>query len=146
MWRPLRRVVVDKYVNLEFGFGGTMCDQYQFPIVWHNAEELATNMSIDYPQDNPRHIRTVLDEPPTDAPSQSVTEFHTPSKEEMIRFSRREEIGRGAFGRVFKAANVDSGERIAIKEVKTPPIQSRERHMLKREVETLSRISHVSYA
>lgn len=143
--RSLRRVVVDKKINLEFGFGGPMCDQYRFRIVWQCRDELLTNMSIDYPQHNPSQTRTILEEPPTDAPSQPDTSFPTPGKAEIIRFSKRGEIGRGSFGRVFKAVNIDSGEHIAIKEMQTPSVQSRERQMLKQEVEILSHISHVSY-
>lgn len=142
--RAHRRVVVDKNVNLEFGFGGVACDLYRFRIVWHKRDELAADMHIDYREDNPRQTRTILDEPPTIAPSRPITRIHTPGSLERIRYSKREKLGSGAFGEVWKVANVDSGEYLAVKRVKRPALLSHDYVLLKREVETLSRISHVS--
>ncbi|QLI71309.1 Mitogen-activated protein kinase kinase kinase 2 [Metarhizium brunneum] len=138
--RPHRRVLVDKHVNLEFGFGGVGCDLYRFRIVWHDRGKLMAD--FDYREDNPRQTRTVLDEPPTIEPSRRTTRVHTPGNPERIRYSYRDMIGSGAFGEVWKVANVDSGEWLAVKRVKRPHLQSYNHVLLKREVETLSRICH----
>lgn len=142
--RTHRRVVVDENVNLRFGFGGVGCDLYLFRIVWREKDKLMANLCINYREDNPRQTRTVLDEPPTIAPSRRTTRVHTPGNPERIRYSKREKLGSGAFGEVWKVANVDSGDYLALKLVKRPDLLSHNHVLLKREVETLSRISHVS--
>ena len=143
LWRPHRRVVVHEKVNLIFGFGGVACDLYQFQIVWHKRDDLKANMNLDYRELNPRQARTVLEQPPTDVPSQRATRIHTPGNAETLRFSEIEPLGKGSYGTVFKAANVDSGEYLAVKVVNRPSLLSQDWKMLKREVENLSRISHV---
>ncbi|EFY84639.1 calcium/calmodulin-dependent protein kinase [Metarhizium acridum CQMa 102] len=140
--RTHRRVVLDEQVNLEFGFGGAACDLYRFRIAWHDRGKLMANLNIDYREDKPRLTRTVVDEPPTIAPSRRITRIHTPGDLERIRYSRREVLGSGAFGEVWKVANIDSGEYLAVKRVKRPALLSDDFVRLKREVETLSRISH----
>ncbi|KJK76530.1 hypothetical protein H634G_08118 [Metarhizium anisopliae BRIP 53293] len=140
--RTHRRVVVDENVNLRFGFGGVGCDLYLFRIVWREKDKLMANLCINYREDNPRQTRTVLDEPPTIAPSRRTTRVHTPGNPERIRYSKREKLGSGAFGEVWKVANVDSGDYLTLKLVKRPDLLSHNHVLLKREVETLSRISH----
>lgn len=142
--RTHRRVVVDENVNVQFGFGGVGCDLYRFRIVWHDRNKLMANLCINYREDNPRQTRTVLDEPPTIAPSRRTTRVHTPGNPERIRYSKRVKLGSGAFGEVWKVANVDSGDYLAVKLVERPDPLSHNHVLLKREVETLSRISHVS--
>ncbi|KID86236.1 calcium/calmodulin-dependent protein kinase [Metarhizium guizhouense ARSEF 977] len=140
--RTHRHVVVDENVNLQFGFGGVTCDLHRFRIVWHEPGRLMPNLHVDYREDNPRQTRTVLDEPPTIAPSRRITRVHTPGNPERIRYSKRVKLGSGAFGEVWKVANVDSGDYLAVKLVQRPDLLSHNHVLLKREVETLSRISH----
>jgi len=52
-----------------------------------------------------------------------------------IRYYKKEELGKGSFGEVHKAVDVDSGEFFALKLVKWPDLQSREYTALKRDVE-----------
>ncbi|KAH7175620.1 calcium/calmodulin-dependent protein kinase [Dactylonectria macrodidyma] len=137
---PHRRVVVDNKVNLEFGFGRDAGDLYQFRIVWHG--HLKHTPGLEYREDNPRQTRTVLDAPPTVAPSHPVTRIHPPGGLGTIRYSERGKLGNGAFGEVWKAVNVDSGEYLAVKRLKRPILQSRQYVLLKREVESLTGISH----
>lgn len=53
-------------------------------------------------------------------------------------------FGCGTFGEVYKIADIDSGGYLALKEVRRPPPHSYEHSVLKREVELLFRLSHVS--
>ena len=55
-------------------------------------------------------------------------------------------LGSGSYGQVWRVANVDSGEFLAVKRVELPGqgLQSSAYTMLKREVEALARVSHVS--
>lgn len=141
--RAHRRVVVDKTINLVFGLGGVACDLLQFRIVWHPHNKRAPDLYFDYREDNPRQTRTIPDEPPTIAPSRAVTRIHTPSLLGKIRYSKREQLGSGAFGEVWRVADVDTGNYLAVKRVKRPALLSHEYVLLKREVDTLSRVSHV---
>lgn len=141
--RPHRRVLVDQNINLEFGFGGTAGDLYQFQIFWHKYDKSMVFQQIDHKEDNPRQARTIANEPLAVVPSFPSTRIHAAGSPERIRYSRRKELGKGTFGVVWKVANVDTGEHLAIKLVKTPDIQSHEYALLKREVNTLARVSHV---
>ncbi|KAK2611908.1 hypothetical protein QQS21_002014 [Conoideocrella luteorostrata] len=126
--RAHRRVVVDPYTNRKFGFGGAACDQYLFRIVWHKIPELGINFHTSY-RDHPRHTRTPI---------------HTPGPEERmwIRYSKREKLGSGSFGEVWKVVNIDSGEYLAVKHVTVPDIHSQEYVRVQREVKTLSCVSY----
>lgn len=141
--RPHRRVVIDRSINLEFGLGGAACDLYQFQIFRHTYPEGMVRQLINCRQDNPRQTRTIADEPLTMAASLPLTQIHAPGSPGRIRYSRRVELGSGSYGVVWKVANVDTGEHLAVKRIKRPQIQTSEYLLLKREVDVLSRISHV---
>jgi hypothetical protein len=98
--RTHRRVVVDRKVNLEFGFGGAACDLYRFYIYWHWPDQLEVARYINHREDNPRQTRTISDEAPTTAPSQPVTRMHIPGGQVTIRYSKRETLGSSAFSKV----------------------------------------------
>ncbi|PVH93669.1 kinase-like protein [Periconia macrospinosa] len=149
--RPDRRVVVAEEANNQFGFGGVGCNLFQFVIYWHERpsnfqEQIATR------EDHPRFTRTVDDEIPTALPSKRTTRIHTPvvhtpgvrGSAKTIRYYKKVKLGRGSFGEVWKAVDVDSGEFFALKLVKWPEhgLQSQQYTMLKREVETFARMSH----
>ncbi|RMD39557.1 hypothetical protein DV735_g5570, partial [Chaetothyriales sp. CBS 134920] len=140
--RAHRRVVVDDSINLVFGIGGRACDLVQFQIVWHRHDKHGTDLYFDYRPENPSQTRTILHEQPTTAHSRSITRIHTPGPALTIRYSRRGKLGTGAFGEVLKVADVDTGNYLAVKQVKRPTLLSHEYVLLKREVETLSRMSH----
>jgi len=152
--RPNRRVVVAKKVNNQLGFGGVGCNLFQFEMYWHKRpsdfqEQIANR------EDHPRFTRTVDDEIPTALPSKRTTRIHTPvvhtpgvrGSAKTIRYYKKVELGRGSFGEVHKVVDIDSGEFFALKLVKWPErgLQSQQYTMLKREVETFARMSHVSY-
>lgn len=143
--RDPRRVVVTNKVNKAFGFGGATCDLVRFKIHWHDHYPNALNIQeqLSYREDNPYFART-LDETP---PSGPVIKINTPGNQEpKIRYTGGICLGGGSYGQVWSAANVDSGELLAVKRVKMPEqgLQSSAYTMLKREVEALARISHVS--
>ncbi|EEP79879.1 predicted protein [Uncinocarpus reesii 1704] len=136
-----RRVVVDNRTNLEFGFGGVACNLAHFHLIWH-ARNFSIEEQINCREDKPCLARTV-DETPTVVPSQRVTRIHTPGNQHPeIRYTLRVQLGKGSFGEVWRVANIDSGEHLAVKMVEWPALQSHNYILLKREVETLARISH----
>jgi hypothetical protein len=103
--------------------------------------------------ENPRLARTV-NEAPTDLPSRRETRPHTPGQRQLkMRYVKVEggNLGSGQFGTVHKAIDVDSGKFMAVKILERPTRASKQEewrqslyYALKREVETLSEISHVS--
>jgi hypothetical protein len=144
--RPDRRVVVAKHVNDEFGIGGVRGDLIQFAIHWHKCD-LNYGEQLSYRQDNPRYTRTLENEMPTAPPSQHATRIHTLGRAMTTRYYKREKLGQGSFGEVWKAVDVDAGKFVALKLIKWPEqgFQSKEYEMLKREVECSASLSHVSY-
>ncbi|KAJ4309478.1 hypothetical protein N0V84_011482 [Fusarium piperis] len=140
--RPHRRVVVDRNINLEFGLGGKTCDLYQFQIFWHTYAESMVRQQIDYREDDPRQARTVVDVTQAVVAPRPHALVHATGSPGRIRYSGRRELGRGSFGVVWKVANVDTGEHLAVKRIQRPRIQSRAYVVLKREIEILSRVSH----
>ena len=142
--RTPRRVLITPEINQDFGFGGLRCDLFTFRIVWHQYN-LRTVSALHHRVDNPRHARTI-NEMATTLPSQRVTRIHTGTNQDLqIRWSKKAELGRGQFGEVWSALNIDSGEAFAVKLIKGTALIS-ENHLLKREVETLARISHVGHS
>jgi hypothetical protein len=103
--------------------------------------------------ENPRLSRTV-DEAPTDLPSRRETRPHTPGCLQLkMRYVKvvGGKLGSGQFRTVHKAIDVDSGKFMAVKILEQPTRKSKQEewrmsiyYALKREVETLSDISHVS--
>ena len=142
-----RRVVVTNTVNKAFGFGGVACNLVQFKIHWHHdPDQYDIQNKLGYREDNPYFART-LDETPIVPPSGPIAEINTPRNQEpKVRYKEGMRLGGGSYGEVLKATNVDSGEILAVKRVKLPEqgLQSSAYTMLKREVEALARISHVS--
>ena len=140
-----RRVVVRDKLNTEIGMGGASQSLLRFALVWH-CDTIDVEEQLKNRVDNPRLARTV-DETPTVLPSQRLTRIHTPgNREPKIRYAKLVELGRGEFGEVWKAVDVDSGKIFAVKMIKQPTLgfQAEAWVLLKREVETLSQISHVS--
>jgi len=151
--RRERYIVVgqEEDVNNEFGFGSQR-DPVRFRVHWHD-QEFNYKEEISYREDHPRFTRTVDDETPTALPSMRATRIHTPvvqtagvqGRVKKIRYYKKKQIGKGSFGEVWKAVDVDTGKFFALKLVKWPDLQSREYTALKREVEYSAGLSHVSY-
>lgn len=153
-WRPHRQVVLDDNVNSHFGFGGPSCNRYQFRMVWHRRLKAVADLNIKRWEEDPQQTRTVLlAPPPIDVQAQyrtlvhtpvgaiSLTLIHTPVGAIALRYSERGSLGSGGFSEVVRAANIDSGEHVAVKKVKTARDVM---HMVRKEAAILSSISHVS--
>ena len=153
----IRQVLVMKELNTIIGMGGERRNLVQFQLKWHQDLKQTAKAIKHYERlpcgraENPRLARTV-DELPTDLPSRRETRLHTTgSRQLMIRYVKLDRLGSGQFGEVHKAINVDSGKFMAVKTMLRPTKISEQagwkrslNYALKREVETLSDISHVS--
>lgn len=138
-----RRIVTNDKINDKFAFPADV----QFRIVWHD-QKIDVGEQITYREDNPRLTRTV-DDAPTVPSTCRVTRIHTPAcGQPKIRYERLKELGKGMFGKVWKVVDVDSGEHIALKKIPWPKRGrgAPEYTNLKREVETMAALSHVSYS
>lgn len=139
--RTPRRVVIAGTLNDEFGFGGLGRNLFLFKIHHHNYA-FSIVEQIDHREDNPQFTRTVEDIP-TVLPSQHVTRINSPGVVALkIRYQERERRGSGSFRKVFRAVNIDTGEILAVKQIKWPEsgLHPSAYAILKREVETLARI------
>ena len=157
--RDERKVLVQKGLNTVIGMGGERRDLIQFRLQWHQdatqtAETIRNYDTLPYGRlENPRLARTV-DEAPTDLQSRRETRVHTPGHRRLkMRYVKVAggRLGSGKFGTVHKAIDVDSGRFMAVKILERPTRASKQEYgrrswdeALKREVETLSKISHVS--
>jgi hypothetical protein len=154
----LRKVLVQKDYNTILGMGGEGRKLVEFALRWHqDAAETAKAIKNYDAQpcgrvENPRLARTD-DEVPTDLPSRRETRPHTPGPRQLkMRFVKVEPaLGSGQFGEVHKAIDVDSGKLMAVKTLRRPEGPTKHEdwrrslyYALKREVETLANINHVS--
>jgi hypothetical protein len=148
----VRKVLVQQKLNTIIGMGGEGRDLVQFELEWHQDPTRTAKAIKDYDAlpcgrvENPRLARTV-DEAPTDLPSRRETRPHTPTQLKMRYVPVGPPLGSGQFGTVYKAIDVDSGKFMAVKIVERPEKLSQQeawRKLLKREVEILCNISHVS--
>lgn len=146
----LRKVVVQEKINTIIGMGGVGRNLVQFELEWHcSLEEMTTRVKDRETvllEENPRFARTI-DEIDTALPSRSRTRIHTPGhRPPRMRYIKAILLGKGQFGTVYKAVNVDTGKLMAVKMMQRPTkTGSQEEWMkLRREVEILSRVSHVS--
>ena len=96
--------------------------------------------TVGYKED--RLARTI-DEADTNLPSQRQTRVHTPGQLK-VRYETFGELGKGQFGEVHRALDVDAGRLLAVKIIKAPTAARGNMRELKREVEILARVSHVS--
>jgi serine/threonine protein kinase len=137
--------------------GGIGKNAVQFQLMWKQnpsqTVEIVRNREgvTNYYGENPRLARTT-DDLETVPPSQMQTRVHTPGPRQLtLRYMKVDRLGAGQFGVVYKALNVDTGKFLAVKIIQRPEQPSEEAgwketwyYALKREVETLSQISHVS--
>lgn len=141
----LRRVVVHKQLNTMIGMGGSGRNQVLFELEWHCRPDMITEKVRERQscrlQSNPRLARTA-------DPTPVETRIHTPgSRLPKMRWQRMgESLGAGQFGTVYQAIDLDTGRTMAAKILTRPrgPEGDRLWVILRREVEILVRISHVS--
>lgn len=159
----IRRVVVQKDMNQLLGMGGTGRNRIQFEIVWKHSPSVAMGKLRGYSdtlkrRENPRHARTIVnpnnEETVVNTPLPMMTRTHTLGQgQSQFAYVDIGRIGAGAFGEVRKIVNVYSGELFAQKKLR--PLcgnpseeERRKRHWsylyMKREVEVLSQMRHVS--
>lgn len=142
----IRRIAVTRYVNTFIGMGGAGSDLVQFELKWHQPKLNPKNLVDSRVLDNPRLARTI-DETPTIAPSRRITRIHTPrDREQKTRWAKQFELGSGRFGRVLSTIDVDKGRIMAVKVIQRPTSDFEQNLWisLKREIEALAHLSHVS--
>ncbi|SCV04048.1 LAME_0H15324g1_1 [Lachancea meyersii CBS 8951] len=91
---------------------------------------------------NPRHIGKVLDE--SDRDNQYLQSLASSLSNVSIRWQKRHFIGGGAFGTVFSAVNLDTGQILAVKEIKIQDRNSMEQVFpaIKEEMSVLEMLNH----
>jgi FHA domain len=148
-----RQVVLRPETKYHIGAGGGKKDLYTFDLWWVRKEGAAEETERGYQMaeeraQNPRWARTV-DDGPTELPSWYNTRLHTPSGGGVQRTSEGKELGKGSFGEVKKAVDLDSGRFVAVKKIGLPQkvngVPSEQETRLYREVKILSSISHVRF-
>jgi len=158
-YQRTRKVLVQKGLNNIIGMGGERCNLYQFELKWHhdpiergNAIENYDAQQPSWGQEENTRLAQTMGEAPTDLPSRRNTRPHTPGSTLRMRYLKvGNKLGSGQFGSVYKAIDVDSGRLMAIKILEQPVRASQQKdwkisllYAMKREVEILSNISHVS--
>ncbi|KAI0805623.1 kinase-like domain-containing protein [Xylaria sp. FL0064] len=157
----LRKVVVNNDTNTKIGIGGQKRNLVIFELRWHYdpipAMQMVQNRLHHALEVHPRIARTINEineiyesdetdgisaEDPTQ-PTQMVTRPHTGGpKSSQIRYRPvGEPLGEGAFGKVERVVDVETGKLMALKLVKRPSREN-EKTALKHEVEVLSKLSH----
>jgi len=110
-------------------------------IIWHAKPPETTALSRQI--DIIRVART-LDDNETELPSGMVTRIHTAKDPSLkLRWVSKITLGRGTYGKVFSALDIDTGDAFAVKRIKGPG--SRERlKAIRREIEIMQTLRHVS--
>jgi hypothetical protein len=149
----IRQVLVQHKLNTIIGMGGERRDLIQFELEWHQDPKQTAESIKHYEAlpcgrvENPRLARTI-DEAPTNLPTRRETRPRTPGSLLKMRYVKCNELGSGQYGVVHKAIDVDLGKFMAVKIMRRPTRISKPEDWaisaLKREVKTLSEISHVS--
>ncbi|KAL8986085.1 MAG: hypothetical protein Q9177_004256 [Variospora cf. flavescens] len=157
--RPLPpQVVIMESYNEKIGMGGTHRDLVTFTLRWHQTLKQVVDMlkkretvPQDYKQEVeecPRLAHTCSQELETIPPSRMETRAHAPAQMRM-RYKQMGHVGGGSFGTVYEGLDLDHGRFMAIKTLQqfsTPKGSEQFKQSLyyarKREVETLSRITH----
>lgn len=68
----------------------------------------------------------------------------SPDSQLRAKYDIKEELGRGAFGRVYRAVRREDGIEVACKLIPFADSGSRERERIQREVEILQRVKHAN--
>ena len=146
-----RQIVLQPDIEYKISVGGPKKDHYAFTLHWTGPKKALQLIEKGYHQmeqkaRNPRLVRTT-EEGIDDLPSWYNTRLHTPAHGGVQRVLEGQHLGRGAWGEVKKAIDIDSGSFVAVKKIFLPPKDQRtfeKECLIQREVKVLSRISHVS--
>lgn len=152
--RESRSTVIECGEDLQLGFGGIEGNLYLFDIEWHaNQAQIKARLAKPVPlRDNPRLALTAeeIDMGPTQlqTPSHGMkTRIHVPAARRP-NYKTFESLGSGTFGQVFRALDIDLNISVAVKVFRAPQMDGQMYDdfytILKREVETLYRVKHVS--
>ncbi|KAG5970518.1 hypothetical protein E4U55_001637 [Claviceps digitariae] len=144
-----RKVVVQEEFNDILEMGGKRHEIYQFKLLWHQDPTKMGEVCKIYGDvarfrvEDPRFIWTEVEVPFVEASTQQ-TRIHTPGpRQRKITYLPGTDLGSGQFGRVHKAIDVYSGKVMAVKKIlKTTTEERSMYYAVKREIETLSRLSH----
>ncbi|KAK4071315.1 hypothetical protein Purlil1_13458 [Purpureocillium lilacinum] len=137
-----RRVLMDRQINLELGFGGHDARQFRFRIMWHDPPPLTITQALAFREDSPRQARTLEDDTPGVTMPECTTRVRDISSGAQMRFSNRALLGNGGFGVVFEAVDVESGKVFAVKRIKRPDVGTHRYTLLQREVNALRGLCH----
>lgn len=147
-----RKVFVQQGINPIIGMGGINRSDIQFEIIWHHYNDHAQSY-IKRRGDiclelNPRFADTELEV--HSIVRGRMNSLETPpwmNNSPKIRYHMGEVLGKGGFGEVSKAVDVDTGRVMAVKSIECDwkAKDSRILTLLRREIESLSQISHVSH-
>ncbi|EOD46544.1 putative calcium calmodulin-dependent protein kinase protein [Neofusicoccum parvum UCRNP2] len=131
-----RKVLVAPGLNTEIWLG----EEYSFALHWHkHALDIGAELEL-FQEDLLQRLTIEAASPARD----TVSRHALPDLKPNIRFQRRKALGSGSFGKVYKAANIDTGDLFAVKLVYIPDRARKPRNyaQVMREVETLARSSH----
>ena len=71
------------------------------------------------------------------------TRFHVSDKNSNRRYQKMEHLGKGTYGEVSKAVDMDVGDLLVVKIIKIPR-NERQQEVIRREICALSSLGHVS--
>ncbi|OAL22371.1 putative peroxisomal-coenzyme A synthetase [Fonsecaea nubica] len=133
----IRRVVVAPAVNTLLGIGGHDGRQLLFKLLWHK-EVINWKDMLKIQSQNSCDTRTV-------SSSRCPTSLNTPAApSSTARYASLHKIGTETFGDVWQAVETDTGMLITVKVVKDYVHGTNDvrRMMVKRELDTLAKLSH----
>ena len=150
--RSPRKVLVYPRFNERISIGGINGDLFQFEIEWivseHEIKEFVRKHR-DAKKDmitNPRKARTrdLVETALTSAKMTPEQAFQRPSQT-GLRYFKRDLLGVGSFGKVWRAIDVDSGRVMAMKQIDWVPGSQEQEHITKvrMEVELMRRSKHM---
>lgn len=147
--RSVRQLVLEPGISYDIAAGSERKDLYRFKVWWVNAEQAPGKVNEGYRTAkmralNNRSARTV-DEDEAEIPSSCNKKLQTLADAGVQRVTQGELLGRGSFGEVRKAVDLDSGRYVAVKRiVLTRYSAKRNKLSIDRKITTLSSLCHVS--
>lgn len=144
-----RQVVLQPATIYDIDTGGARKDLFQFTLYWIKARDALQLAEQGYrlaaERDQDPHRALTIEEAPTGLTSWYNTRLHTPVNGGVQRVIEGLTLGEGAFGKVSRAVDIDSGCCVAVKKVEIRPGAQGtiDENLVSREVKMLSSVSHV---